>query len=49
VLIYLMDEKGRIRLDNRYYDVEKGAGVYRGPAETARSAPPMEPPSSSFI
>jgi len=34
-LIYLMDGKGRIRLDNRNYDVEKGAGVYLGPAETA--------------
>jgi mannose-6-phosphate isomerase-like protein (cupin superfamily) len=34
-LIYLMDGKGRIRLDNRDYDVEKGAGVYLGPAETA--------------
>jgi AraC-like ligand binding domain len=33
-LIYLMDGKGRIRLDNRDYDVEKGAGVYLGPAET---------------
>jgi hypothetical protein len=34
-LIYLMDGKGRIRLDNRDYDVEKGAGVYLGPAEAA--------------
>jgi len=34
-LIYLMDGKGRIRLDNRDYDVEKGAGVYLGPTETA--------------
>jgi quercetin dioxygenase-like cupin family protein len=34
-LIYLMEGKGRIRLDNRDYDVEKGAGVYLGPAETA--------------
>jgi hypothetical protein len=34
-LIYLMDGKGRVRLDNRDYDVEKGAGVYLGPAETA--------------
>jgi hypothetical protein len=30
----MMDGKGRIRLDNRDYDVEKGAGVYLGPAET---------------
>jgi len=34
-LIYLMDGKGRIKLDNRDYEVEKGAGVYLGPAETA--------------
>jgi hypothetical protein len=34
-LIYLMDGKGRIRLDDRDYDVEKGAGIYLGPAETA--------------
>ena len=34
-LIYLMDGKGRVRLDNRDYDVEKGAGIYLGPAETA--------------
>jgi hypothetical protein len=34
-LIYLMEGKGRIRLNNRDYDVEKGAGVYLGPSETA--------------
>ena len=34
-LIYLMEGKGRIRLNNRDYDVEKGAGIYLGPAETA--------------
>jgi len=34
-LIYLMEGKGRIRLNDRDYDVEKGAGVYLGPAETA--------------
>ena len=34
-LIYLMDGAGRVRLDNRDYDVEKGAGVHLGPAETA--------------
>jgi quercetin dioxygenase-like cupin family protein len=34
-LIYLMEGKGRIRLDNKNYDVEKGAGVYLGPAESA--------------
>jgi len=34
-LIYLMEGKGRIRLNNRDYDVEKGAGVYLGPSESA--------------
>ena len=34
-LIYLMDGKGRIRLNDKDYDVEKGAGVYLGPSETA--------------
>jgi quercetin dioxygenase-like cupin family protein len=38
-LIYLMEGKGRIRLNNRDYDVEKGAGVYLGPAETAAISP----------
>jgi len=34
-LIYLMDGKGSIRLNDKAYDVEKGAGVYLGPSETA--------------
>jgi quercetin dioxygenase-like cupin family protein len=34
-LIYLMEGKGRVRLDNKDYDVEKGAGIYLGPSETA--------------
>ena len=34
-LIYLMDGKGSISLDDKRYDVAKGAGVYLGPAETA--------------
>lgn len=34
-LIYLMDGKGTIRLDNKDYEVPKGAGVYLGPSETA--------------
>ena len=33
-LIYLMEGRGRIRLDNQDYDVAKGAGVYLGPSET---------------
>ena len=34
-LIYLMEGKGRIRLNDKDYDVEKGMGVYLGPSETA--------------
>jgi hypothetical protein len=38
-LIYLMDGKGSIRLENKSYDVERGAGVYLGPGETATIRP----------
>lgn len=34
-LIYLMDGKGNIRLNDKDYSVEKGAGIYLGPSETA--------------
>lgn len=34
-LIYLMDGTGSIRLDDKDYQVSKGAGVYLGPSETA--------------
>lgn len=34
-LIYLMEGKGTISLDNKDYSVEKGAGIYLGPQETA--------------
>ncbi len=34
-LIYLMDGQGSIRLDNKDYDVSRGAGVYLGPSESA--------------
>ena len=34
-LIYLMEGKGSIRLDNNDYDVSRGAGVYLGPMESA--------------
>ena len=34
-LIYLMDGKGSIGLNGHVYQVEKGAGVYLGPSETA--------------
>jgi len=38
-LIYLMDGRRSIRLDAKSYDVERGAGVYLGPRETARIRP----------
>jgi AraC-like protein len=38
-LIYLMDGRGSIRLDAKSYDVERGAGVYLGPRETATIRP----------
>ncbi len=38
-LIYLMDGKGTISLDNKDYEVGKGAGVYLGPSETATISP----------
>ena len=34
-LIYVMDGKGQIRLNDQIYEVAKGAGVYLGPFETA--------------
>ena len=34
-LIYLREGKGRILLNDRDYDVAKGAGIYLGPSETA--------------
>jgi quercetin dioxygenase-like cupin family protein len=34
-LIYLMEGKGTIRLENQDYEVSGGAGVYLGPAESA--------------
>jgi hypothetical protein len=37
-LIYLMEGAGRIRLGNQDVAVEKGAGVYLGPSETATIA-----------
>lgn len=38
-LIYLMEGKGSIRLDNKDYEVLKGAGVYLGPSESATIEP----------
>jgi hypothetical protein len=35
-LVYLMDGKGRITLNDRDYNVAKGAGAYLGPSETAK-------------
>lgn len=34
-LIYLMEGHGAIRLDDKDYDVARGAGVYLGPSESA--------------
>jgi glyoxylate utilization-related uncharacterized protein len=34
-LIYLMDGAGSVTLENKSYDVKKGAGVYLGPTESA--------------
>jgi hypothetical protein len=34
-LIYLMEGHGSIHLDNKDYDVSRGAGVYLGPSESA--------------
>lgn len=34
-LIYLMEGKGCINLNDKDYPVEKGAGLYLGPTETA--------------
>ena len=34
-LIYLMDGKGSITLDDKTHDVAKGMGVYLGPSESA--------------
>lgn len=34
-LIYVMEGSGVIRLDGKDYDVEKGAGVFLEPSETA--------------
>lgn len=34
-LIYLMEGKGSIRLDQKDYEVARGAGVYLGPSEAA--------------
>lgn len=34
-LIYVMEGNGTIRLENKDYEVTRGAGVYLGPAESA--------------
>jgi glyoxylate utilization-related uncharacterized protein len=34
-LLYLMDGKGSIHLENKDHEVSKGMGVYLGPSETA--------------
>lgn len=34
-LIYLMEGQGSIRLEDKDYDVSRGAGIYLGPSESA--------------
>jgi quercetin dioxygenase-like cupin family protein len=34
-LVYLMEGKGSINLENKDHDVTKGMGIYLGPSETA--------------
>jgi len=34
-LLYLMEGKGSIQLENKQHEVSKGMGVYLGPSETA--------------
>ncbi len=34
-LLYLMEGKGSIQLENKEHEVAKGMGVYLGPSETA--------------
>jgi glyoxylate utilization-related uncharacterized protein len=34
-LLYLMDGKGSIELENKQHEVSKGMGVYLGPSDTA--------------
>ena len=34
-LIYLMEGKGKINLENKDHEVTKGMGIYLGPSETA--------------
>ena len=38
-LLYLMEGEGNIRLENKNYEVSKGAGVYLGPSESATIQP----------
>ena len=38
-LLYLMEGEGSIRLNEKNYDVSKGAGVYLGPSESATIQP----------
>jgi len=37
-LIYFMEGKGTIHLENKDHDVSKGMGIYLGPSETATIA-----------
>jgi mannose-6-phosphate isomerase-like protein (cupin superfamily) len=47
-LIYLMEGSGQIRLENKDYDVSRGAGVYLGPSETATIQAAADSPLKLF-
>jgi quercetin dioxygenase-like cupin family protein len=47
-LIYLMEGQGSIRLDNKDYEVSRGAGVYLGPSEAATIKAGAESPLKLF-
>ena len=44
-----MDGRGSIRLDAKSYDVERGAGVYLGPRETATIRPAGDAALKPFL
>jgi quercetin dioxygenase-like cupin family protein len=47
-LLYVMEGKARISLDNKDYDVERGAGVYLAPSESASIQAPAGAPAKLF-
>jgi quercetin dioxygenase-like cupin family protein len=47
-LIYLMEGDGVVTLENKEYEVSKGAGIYLGPRETASIKQAGNPPLKLF-